>query len=575
MCGIFYLRVENIKQSQHQYVEDSFNKIQGRGPDDSQLLKIHNKHKTGNITQYIGFHRLAINGLDSSSNQPMVDNELTLICNGEIYNHKQLLEEYDIVPKSNSDCEIIIHMYRRFGTDFINMLDGVFAFVLIDSDANKMLIARDPIGVRPLFYQKQGSNIAFASEAKALIGLNDIVGGKNAIFKTAGTDNHIVQFPQGSYMVLESNQYGKLINAPSNFQAISYLSTLFYNNPSKVVDRDCRDFSIQHTRELLEWAVSKRLMSDRPIGCLLSGGVDSSIVAALLSRYYKGIGKNIKTFSIGFPDSTDLKYARIVAEHLGTDHHEVVVSYKDALKRIPDVIRDTETNDITTIRASVGMYLLSEYISENFEETVIFSGEGADELLAGYLYFHYADSPEALAAESLRLVQNLPYYDVLRADRCTATHGLELRVPFLDRNFVQFAMSITGDMKQPQWNEHGKIEKFYLRKAFEDMLPAEIIWRRKEGFSDGVGGLAKPWYSWIQEDIESRYPDDHVLFQDEGHLETVGDQVGKFPSREAWYYDYVFRQYYDNVLEPIPEYWMPRWQNTNDPSGRMMKVFEK
>ena len=580
MCGIFALFVNETKCPDEKIVRENLNKIQYRGPDNTHLVhtiatptipKLSKAQQPIKQHQWIGFHRLAINGLDSSSNQPFEQDDIILVCNGEIYNHKQLNSDYGFVPKSNSDCEVIIHLYKLLGTDFVNQLDGVFAFILYDKKNKFLMVARDPIGVRPLFWQRQGDQIGFASEAKALIGLNDNVMGRAAPFQTMGTDQTIEQFPQGNFMTIQFNNH----HVPQATEFHPYLSEFFYN-PSFMADRDCRQFIIDNIRTNLSDAVEKRLMSDRPIGSLLSGGVDSSIVAALLAKHYQKSGRNIKTFSIGFEDSTDLKYARMVAEHIGSEHHEVRMNYSDALKRIPDVIRDLETNDITTIRAATGMYLLSEYISKNFEEIVIFSGEGADELLAGYLYFHYADSTKALEQESIRLVKNLPYYDVLRADRATASHGLELRVPFLDKKFVQFCMTINGDMKQPQ--QH--IEKFYLRKAFEDILPKEIAWRRKEAFSDGVGGLSKPWYQWIQEDIEERFPDNHIISEENGNTITVGDQVEKFPSKEAWYYNHIFRKHYGKCIEPVPAYWMPQWKppdtkDTNDPSGRLMSVFNE
>jgi len=582
MCGIFALFVNDKKCPSSMIVEKNFNKLKSRGPDHSDLKHIVIKPNEKGLVknqqpypqhQWIGFHRLAINGLDSNSNQPFDQDNIMLVCNGEIYNHNELNAEYGFVPKTNSDCEVIIHLYRMFGTDFVNRLDGVFAFVLFDRENNILMVARDPIGVRPLFYQRQGDQIVFASEAKAIIGLNDRVMGHDAPFQTMGTGQTIEQFPQGNFMTIKFNHN----NIPQTTYFHEYLPSHFYN-PAFMADRDCTDSIIEGIRTRLSNAVKKRLMSDRPIGCLLSGGVDSSIIAALLSKHYQPLGKNIKTFSIGFEDSTDLKFARIVADHIGSEHHEVRMKYSDALARIPDVIRDLETNDITTIRAATGMYLLAEHISKNFDEIVIFSGEGADELLAGYLYFHYADSSKALEEESIRLVKNLPFYDVLRADRSTAAHGLELRVPFLDKRFVQFCMMINGDMKAPQQN----IEKYYLRKAFEDLLPKEIAWRRKEAFSDGVGGLVKPWYSWIQEDIENQFPDDHILYEDNGTNKaiTVGDELGSFPSKEAWYYNNIFRKYYDKCLEPVPAYWMPKWKapdakETNDPSGRLMQVFKE
>ena len=580
MCGIFALFVNDLKCPTKNVVEKNFNKIQSRGPDNSTLQHTVVTPKVNGIGkslqpvpqhQWIGFHRLAINGLDSNSNQPLEQNDVVVICNGEIYNHVELNEEHGFKPKTKSDCEVILHMYQHYGVDFVNKLDGVFAFILYDKKNSKLMVARDPIGVRPLFWQRQGDQIGFASEAKALIGLNDRVMGSAAPFQTMGTDQTIDQFPQGSIMTIQFNSH----HVPQEHKITSYLSEQFYN-PQFMYDIDCREDIIREIYEKLSSAVKKRLMSDRPIGCLLSGGVDSSVVAALLAKHYQATGGNIKTFSIGFEDSTDLKCAKIVADHIGSEHHEIKMNYEDAIKRIPDVIRDLETNDITTIRAATGMYLLSEYISKNHDEIVIFSGEGADELLAGYLYFHYAHSSKALEDESIRLVKNLPYYDVLRADRATASHGLELRVPFLDKRFVRFCMAINGDMKAPQQN----IEKFYLRKAFESILPKEIVWRRKEAFSDGVGGLTKPWYRWIQEDVEKNFPDDYIVLQDEGNIITVGDELKSFPSREAWYYNHIFRKYYDKCVEPVPEYWMPQWtapntSKTNDPSGRFMKVFNQ
>lgn len=579
MCGIFALFVNDNKCPSHETVEKNFNKIQSRGPDNSTLEHMIVKPKTNDVNKYqqpiaqhqwIGFHRLSINGLDEISNQPLKQDDVLVICNGEIYNHAKLNEEHNFQPKTNSDCEVLLHLYKHYGVDFCKLLDGVFSFILYDIKKSLLMVARDPIGVRPLFWIRQGSQIAFASEAKALIGFTDRVM-NNAVFEILGTENKIEQFPQGSYMTIEFNGH----HVPQNHVIKSYLPDHFLT-PSFMFDMDCRDVIINGIREKLSNAVEKRLMSDRPIGCLLSGGVDSSVVAALLAKHYQATGKNIKTFSIGFEDSTDLKCARIVADHIGSEHHEIRMNYSDAIKRIPDVIRDLETNDITTIRAATGMYLLSEHISKNFEEIVIFSGEGADELLAGYLYFHYADSSKGIENESIRLVKNLPYYDVLRADRSTASHGLELRVPFLDKNFVHFCMAINGDMKGPQQN----IEKYYLRKAFEDILPKEIVWRRKEAFSDGVGGLSKPWYRWIQEDIDKNYHDDKIIYQDEGNCITVKDELSNFPSREAWYYNHIFRKYYDKYIEPVPEYWMPQWtapntEKTNDPSGRFMKVFDE
>lgn len=542
MCGIFSLFSKNLSQLDFEQIKKCFDKIKKRGPDSSHLVSLTDEGSYQSV--FFGFHRLAINDLSEKGNQPFVDDELILVCNGEIYNSEQLKTDFLIETTSSSDCEVILHLYRLLGIDgVIEVLDGVFAFVLYDKSIDTVYVARDPIGVRPVFYQIDSDlNFAIASEAKALEGL---------------LLSPIHQLPGGHYMTINANTYG---------------FTLYHNIHTEPDVITTPKYIKSQIKEQLTKAIEKRLMSDRDIGCLLSGGVDSSIVAGILSEIYKKKGKTIKTFSIGFPDSEDLKYARKVAEFIGSDHHEKIISYEEALDVIPEVILTLESYDITTIRASVGMYLLSRFISENFSEKVIFSGEGADEILCGYLYFHYAPSEEELFNDSRRLVKNLPYFDVLRADRTTAAHGLELRVPFLDINFVDYCMGLPGQYRQPQVyypNDGGngiKIEKYYLRAAFEGLIPDEVLWRRKEGFSDGVGGLEKPWYVHIEEFVDTKISkaDFEILKYCHGK---------KFPSKEAWYYYKIFNSKFYNLQNPIPYYWMPKWQKTTNPSGREMPVF--
>ena len=499
MCGIFalFLKTREIKFVK---IQEAFNTLKNRGPDFSTLEKIN--------SNYFGFHRLAINDLSANGNQPFIDGDLVLICNGEIYNSEELKNTFFLenVVKSKSDCEIILHLYRLLGIEnTIKLLDGVFAFVLFDKLNQTMHVGRDRIGVRPVFYHIDNDlNLCVASESKALNFLGF---------------NNVHQLHPGHYMTVNSNTYG---------------FTIYYNPPSfPNPEIDDKNIS-KNIRNYLTESVLKRLMSDREIGCLLSGGVDSSIIASILSNFCKENGKKISTFSIGFQDSEDLKYARKVAEFIDSDHHEVVISYEEALEVIPEVIYHIESYDITTIRASVGMYLISKYISENFKEKVIFSGEGADEVLCGYLYFHYAPSETELFNESRHLVKNLPYFDVLRADRTTAAHGLELRVPFLDRNFIDYCLEIPGQYRKPQEHidKNGdkiNIEKYYLRKAFTGELPDEVLWRRKEGFSDGVGGIKKPWYVHIEEFVNTK-----ITNTDFDILKFCFEK--KFPSKEAWYY---------------------------------------
>ena len=512
MCGIFFLKTEQTSDelTKCNYF-DRFNRTKHRGPDYSFYDEI--KENT-----YVGFHRLCINDLSDLGNQPFVNDNLYLICNGEIYNHKILSQKYEIQTESNSDCEVILHLYKKLGIyQTVRLLDGVFAFTLIDYNKNKVYIARDMIGVRPLYISHHKHNLSLASEAKSVLSFGNIS-----------------QFPAGKYA--EYNLNNGTINTFNYFK--------FYKN-SLINDNNNISNNI---KELLEKAIEKRLMSDRPIGCLLSGGLDSSIVASILQRK---TSQKIKTFSIGFKDSIDLKYARKVAEHISSEHHEYVMTHEEALNKIPEVIKMIETDDITTIRASVGMYILSEYIKTNFKETVIFSGEGADELLCGYLYFHNAPDNVSVFQESKRLLEELPEYDVLRADRCTASHGLELRVPFLDSHLVNYCTKLDGSIRGPQ----GDIEKYYLRNAFQGYIPEEVLWRRKDGFSDGVSGTQKPWYQIIQEHVEDQEKYDFI-------------------SKEASYYSQIFHRYYDHIA--VEKYWMPKWvDNIKDPSGRLVNIKKK
>lgn len=530
MCGIFGLLSKTKKFSSTEIMQQ-FDKIRSRGPDCSKCSFNYND------TYSYGFHRLCVNDLSNNGNQPFENKDVSMMCNGEIYNHVQLKNKYNVFTTSDSDCEVLLHLYEKASVDeFIKYLDGVFAFSIYDRKNKVLYLGRDRIGVRPLFFRYDNDlNVCFGSEAKC-----------------------INYFKFGNVMEVPPAHYVKF-----DFNNLSVSFHKYYSLPLDTYKSIYRSEGVHlELKKLLEKAVEKRMMSDREIGCLLSGGLDSSIIASILQQKSS---KPIKTFSIGFSESTDLKYARKVAEHIGSDHHEVILDYKDAISRIPEVIEKIETYDITTIRASTGMYLLSEYIKQNFNEVVIFSGEGSDELLAGYLYFHYSPGNVELFNESRRLVTELSIYDVLRADRTTASHGLELRVPFLDKDFLDYCMRLDGCLRKP----HDNIEKYYLRKAFADgYLPDEVLWRRKEGFSDGVGGLEKPWYVHIQEWIE-----ENNIVTDE-QLKTFNEVFNnKFLSKEALYYYIEYRKNYDHDF--LPNYWMPKWQKVNDPSGRVMPVFDE
>jgi len=527
MCGIIAIIKDNKSTCDDEIIK-GFDLLGKRGPDSSNFID--------NKDEFLGFKRLAINDLSNLGNQPFVynsvDRNTALICNGEIYNYLDLIDNYDLDCNSRSDCEVILKLYLKFGIyETVKRLYGVFAFVIRDivkvGDETRTTVyaARDRIGVRPLFVGTTiDNNIGFASEAKSLI--------KYCI--------NVRQVLPGTYMKLED----------------SVLESVSYYFLPKVLGKS---FSYDMMKEKLEDAVAKRLACcDRPVGCLLSGGLDSSIIVSIISRLSD---KKLNTYSIGMEGSEDLKYARIVADYFKTNHTEVIFTPEEGFRAIPKVIHALESYDITTVRASVGMYLLCKYINENTSDKVIFSGEGSDELLAGYLYFHNAPSPTELFNESWRLVNNLYLYDVLRGDRCVSSNGLELRVPFLDQKFSEYCLGIPGELKAPQ----NGIEKYILRMAFEEDLPKEIVWRTKAAFSDAISGQEKKWYQQIQDYVEEIVSD-----------KEFKEFSNRFPNKEAYYYWRIFEIFFGD-LKPIPEYWMPKWcmEANGNPSATVLKVYKK
>jgi asparagine synthase (glutamine-hydrolysing) len=522
MCGIFAVLCNSLPK-QLQTILKSGKYLSARGPDSSiSIIK--------NTGIYM-FHRLSINDTSSDGNQPMTSGNVLMMCNGEIYNHLELEKKYELKCKSKSDCEVILRLYEKIGfVETVKNLYGVFAIILVDGD--KVYLARDRIGVRPLYYGiTEDKYVAVASVPNTLVDFC----------------HNIYQFPPGAMVMHDKSERIK------NSARFRFAKCLYYDqvqlSPTRLEDGT----KILH--DTLVDAVKLRLMSDRPMGCLLSGGLDSSLITAILVKFLGG--NNVRTYSIGMEGSTDLLYAKKVANALGTDHHEVIFTPEEGFAVIPEVIQALGSYDITTVRASVGMYLISKYISQKSQDKVIFSGEGSDELLEGYLYFHNAPSPQDGEDESVRLIKNLHMYDVLRADRCISVHGLEPRVPFLDKNFVNMTLALSADQKKPQ----NGFEKYILRKAFEGYLPNEVLWRRKEGFSDGTSSLNKPWYKSVQEFVEPIIP--NYLFNP------------NFPSKEAQYYKMIF----DNIFPRYNlklSYWMPKWcGDIKDPSGRLMKAFDQ
>ena len=477
MCGIFAL-LNNKNIFSMDFIERNFIKGQDRGPEISTTTIINDK-------LFLGFHRLAINGLDEESNQPITIGKITLICNGEIYNYKSLYENLKITPKTNSDCEVIIHLYMRYGIEqTLRMLDGVYAFVLYDYNDLELpvFVARDPFGVRSLYQLNMTVQYndyttlnfhGFASEMKCLSEFSNPDNCENI------EKSEIQQFKPGTF----SKLYLRLDKAICDYQyeiknKRYFLLPLTFELDTKTYTEK----TILNTiYDQLSNAVKKRVSTtEREVACLLSGGLDSSLITGLVCKFNTLLTEKIKTFSIGLSGSDDLKYARQVADFLKTDHYEVVVTEDEMFDAIPEVIAKIESYDTTTVRASVGNYLISKYIKNNSEAKVIFNGDGSDETTGGYMYFHATPDEFSFDAECRRLLQDIYTFDVLRSDKSISCNGLEPRTPFLDRNFVQFYMSLPASMRCH--NKKGDCEKYLLRKAFHNkgVIPESVLWRTKE-----------------------------------------------------------------------------------------------
>ncbi|VVD03285.1 asparagine synthetase [glutamine-hydrolyzing] isoform X2 [Leptidea sinapis] len=548
MCGIW--ATFGIKGGLSPTCIKCFSNIVHRGPDAWRI-----EQDAREQLVVLGFHRLAIvDGLHGM--QPMRLHKyprVTLICNGEIYNYKRLGEQYAFPYETNCDVEAIIHCYKKFGiAETVRQLDGVFAFCLVDGDERKVFIARDPYGVRPLFKLSDETNgvMAICSEAKGLIGLK----------QKSANGSFLGQFKPGHFeewSILDDNTV-KQVKTEQYFQPgtppkfVPYVSEIGLN-----VD------VYEKTALLLEAACKKRLMSDRRIGCFLSGGLDSSLVAALVVKLAKEINLpyDIQTFAIGMGDSPDIIAARTVAQYIGSEHHEVIFDEADVREHIDDVIYHLETFDITTIRASLPMYLLSRYIKQKTNTTVLFSGEGADELAQGYIYFRDAPTSTDGHEESVRLLSDIYLYDGLRADRTTSAFSLELRVPFLDIQFTSHYLSIDSLLRQPQEG----VEKHLLRKSFANskLIPDSILWRHKEAFSDGVASIKKSLFTTISEIVTERLPSNETVYTS-----------GVPPiTPEAKYYRYIFEKSFPDQYNFTPYYWMPKWVQVTDPSARFIKHY--
>ena len=540
MCGIFALLLsDDCDKIDEEMLNKYFLYGKKRGPEYSKLEKI-------NKNIYFGFHRLAINGLDEISHQPIHEDKISLICNGEIYNYKQLFEKCNIIPKTNSDCEIILQLYKMLGSQCFNLLDGVFGCVLYNKETNEITLARDPYGVRPLYIcYYENNNIGICSDIKPLLFDKDI--------------KNIQKFTPGSYAIIKNNQ---IMVHETYFFNISYLP----HSEEKSIE-----YYMYNALELLKNAIYKRVHNcEREVACLLSGGLDSSIISAYVSRFYKEkTGNQIETYSIGLEDAEDLKYASLVSKHINSIHHDIIFTNDKFLKSIPSVIKDIETYDTTTVRASVGNWNIGKYISENSLAKVIFNGDGADELMGGYMYFHCAPNDDEFHKENLRLLKDINNFDVLRSDKSISSHGLEPRTPFLDKEFTKYYLSIPIHYRNHNVMKKG--EKYLIRKAIElydsELLPKEVLWRTKEAFSDGVSSMEKSWYEIIQESLETKKFDE---------IDT--NQLNMIPetNEQKHYYELFVEEFSKASINIIPYYWMPKYiKNANDSSARTLNIYKE
>ncbi len=522
MCAILTYAREDLSED---FFAEILGKTGSRGPDMTRIQKTEGG--------WFGFNRLSIMGLNEEGMQPFNMGKSTVVCNGELYGFKDLrkyLQSLGYSFRSDSDCEIILPLYERLGTKMFGLLDAEFACVIYDGEKKKLIAARDPIGIRPLYYGYDSEGyIIFASEPKNLVGVCE----------------RIMPFPPGHYY--EDGQF------------VCYRDMTLV----KEISTDSPEVISEKIHDKLINGIKKRLDADAPVGFLLSGGLDSSLVCGVAARLSD---KPLETFAIGMDiDAIDLKYAREVADFIHSNHHEVIITKEDVISALAPVIHALGTYDITTIRASIGMYLLCKWIHENTDIKVILTGEISDELF-GYKYTDFAPSAEAFQKEAEKRVRELHMYDVLRADRCISVNSLEARVPFGDLDFVRYVMSLDPEMKMNRYNKG----KYLLRHAFEglDYLPDGILWREKAAFSDAVG---HSMVDYLKEYAEKKYTDEEF----EERKEKYG--FAKPFTKESLLYREIFEKYYPGQAEMIKDYWMPNkeWEgcNVNDPSARVLSNY--
>lgn len=521
MCSIIGYIGNNLDLDQ---IKKGFDKTISRGPDQTRIIKLEKG--------LLGFHRLAIMGLNENGMQPFSFNGSHCVCNGEIYNFKIIKEKLSkkYTFHSESDCEVLLPMYKEYGLEIFKKLDGEFALIIYDHQKQSLIAARDPIGIRPLYYGYDTSHqIIFASEPKNLVNICD----------------HIYPFPPGHYYF--DNEFVCYRDCTQTGEVIHDERENIYDN----INRKLRK------------GVEKRLVADAKVGFLLSGGLDSSLVCAIASHSLK---QPIETFAIGMDkDAIDLKYAKQVADYIGSHHHEIIINKQIVLETLEEVISILGTYDMTTIRASIGMYLLCKAIHEQTDIRVLLTGEISDELF-GYKYTDYAPNALSFQQESVKRIKEIHMYDVLRADRCISANSLEARVPFGDLDFVEYVMAIDPSLKINTYDKG----KYLLRKAFEkdNILPSHILWREKAAFSDAVG------HSMV--DDLKEYANQYYS-NEEFEIKKAKYKHATPFTKEALLYREIFEKYYPNQSQMVIDFWMPNkaWvgEDINDPSARVLSNY--
>lgn len=597
MCSIMGYKGSRITAEKF---KECFDRTISRGPDMQWI-----KHFDGDVT--LGFERLAIMGLHEEGMQPFELNGKAVVCNGEIYGFrpikKELEKDYTFV--SDSDCEILLPLYEKHGLKMFAELDAEFACIIYDPAHEGLIAARDPIGIRPLFYGEfEDGSIVFASEAKNLIGLVDEVkpfppgyywaDGKFVCYRDMtkvegeyyrAADDAGIPTDDGKTVnkagipaddakklnttgtsadvdnTVDTSEGSKTVNETSGKQKEETREndTEKYEHGTEKEEHPELAEICRNIREKLTAGIEKRLDADAPLGFLLSGGLDSSLVCAVSARI---LGKPIRTFAIGMStDAIDLKYAKEVADYIGSEHTEVIITADDVINALPEVIAMLGTYDITTIRASIGMYLVCKYIHENTDIRVLMTGEISDELF-GYKYTDFAPDAESFQNEAAKRIRELYMYDVLRADRCISVNSMEARVPFGDLEFVEYVMKIDPALKMNTYNKG----KYLLRHAFEgDYLPYDILMREKAAFSDAVG---HSMVDYLKAYAEKQYSDEDVA--------KAGEKYGFATpfTKESLLYREIFEKYYPGQAQMVKDFWMPNkeWEgcDVNDPSARVL-----